>query len=183
MSYFNYGNFYFLMFVVSVFLTVSAIVVIARKKDDGVIFAFGAIFCGIICAVGFYVLGTKNANNIVINTVKNYANEQKMITSLSEARELKILNNKDENLFTKLTGSKLNFIFETNKMTIEYEDMPLKSLNCESFLSKFENIEESKKEYISINNIKINEILGSDSKKSYICSQDKIIVSTELKKN
>lgn len=183
MSYFNYGNFYFLMFVVSVFLTVSAIVVIARKKDDGVIFAFGTIFCGIICAVGFYVLGTKNANNIVINTVKNYANEQKMITSLSEARELKILNNKDENLFTKLTGSKLNFIFETNKMTIEYEDMPLKSLNCESFLSGFENIEESKKEYISINNIKINEILGSDSKKSYICSQDKIIVSTELKKN
>lgn len=66
---------------------------------------------------------------------------------MSEARELKILNSKDENLFTKLTGSKLNFIFDTNKMIIEYEDMPLKSLNCESFLSKFENIEESKKEY------------------------------------
>ena len=183
MSYFNYGNFYFLMFVVSVFLTVSAIVVIARKKDEGVIFAFGTIFCGIICAVGFYVLGTKNANNIVVNTIKNYAHEQKIITSLSEARELKILNSKDENLFTKLTGSKLNFIFDTNKMIIEYEHMPLKSLNCESFLSKFEKIEESKKEYIAINNIKINQILGSDSKKSYICSQDKIIVSAELKTN
>lgn len=102
-----------------------------------------------------------------------------MTTSLSEAREWKILNNKDENLFTKLTGSKLNFIFNTNEMIIEYED----TLNCEGFLSKFENIEESKKEYISINNIKINEILGSDSKKSYICSQDKIIVSTKLKAN
>lgn len=178
----NYiGYMFIIVFLISLFLLVKGIQYLVTKKEKIVLWAMAFVVVGIAGTIGNYIFAASSTNNIIVKTIINYADSGKEVNSVVEADNLKILSTKDKIYLLNNIVYSGNYYFKFNgkSMNVEYNNIPLQSIICNSFIYKLSGSEERNSK-IYINNESLIDILKSNSNIEKICSYDELNILVKL---
>lgn len=175
------GYLFIIIFLVSLFLLIKGIQYLVTKKEKKILWAIAFLVVGVCGIVGNYIFAASSTNNIIVKTIINYADSGKEVYSVTEANKLKILSTKDEiYLLNNIVYSgNYYFKFNGNSMNVEYNNMPLQSIICDSFIYKLSGSEERNSK-IYINKESLTDILKSKANIENICSNDELNILVKL---